>query len=404
MFLSVFGVEVLKVKNVLQGEGRVNVEQSLSSVAGISDDFFVLPLDVYKGVIEFLKGLAFHRRRLAEFLRGRLRVGQVKDFNCSGVFGGVDAGVNGLDLVSGFFPVVKAVGAVFDGFKLIRDPLLVSSFNEVFWVDERFPKLRAGLLGFNYQFKLARELIERFEPDYLFFDGPLLINKVYYPNRLGSSREYKDLFSETVKEAVSLINLCRDRGVKLVGFVKRSRSVHFSRSLHSVSLFLNGLSYEIVLRDVSLLNCMLKQGEFTYPFKLKGLIDRVYREASRQNGGSIGIYAFYVKTSGSRVYRVEVPKFLVRKTREIASTIMGLRDPLTGVPFPIYEVDALTKVSRDSVALQYISLYSKLIKEVENGDFNLDDLDLLDVQFGEDLQKVKIGDGANRKSFVRFNR
>ncbi len=393
-------------KEVIENYFETSVKRRVRPLIEVSGLFSSLeePVNNYQKILLRLKELASQRKYLIEVLKERVNVGKVKRKNSKGVFAGVDTGVSGLNLVSGFLPSIKAVGVVFKDFKLIREPLVITFLNNDIWVTEKFPKLRAGLLGFYFQFKLAKKLIEECKPDILFFDGSLLINNVYYPNKIYSSVDYLELFKETVSSAVSLIKECEERNIGLIGFIKRCRSTHYSKKLLSEIPFTSKGFHRVAVPDVSLLNPVLKKGEYTPPFKVRGLMSNVYKGKSVGERGAANIYAFYIKTVENKVYRVEFPSYLLKSFNKIVSSLIGVSDPLTGLPYPIYEADALSKLTDEAVSTGYLSLYSELINEIEEGNFSLKDLDLLDLHFGEKVRGENVDETDRKNPFRLHNR
>ncbi len=340
-------------------------------------------LDKAGMLVDFLVEVAKKRKRLTTLVRERLNVKKTwkKEEWLKEVVAGVDAGVNGKDLILGYMPIAGAVAAVFQGFKRLDEPIVVVQCEQPLWVDEGEPTLRSSLLGFYLQFTAAYEAVKKWEPSFLLFDGPIVLSPSLIP-RKQFSEGYKRLFRKTVYACLKLFFRCERLGTKLIGFVKRCRSARISKILG-----LNPL-----MSDLALLGCTLNPGEYTKSLPVDNAGLGFYREIA----SSIGIevpefYSFYINTGF--IYRVEIPGSHLKELENLSSLLLTLADPKTGIPFPISEVDMFTRISRPTTDICYLTLYRRVLGLIKDGVLSPEDVNLVFPQFGEKI-KLEAPGGA----------
>ncbi len=292
-----------------------------------------------------------------------------------------DAGNNGVDLRSAYLPLYAAVSIVSRGFEILEEPLHVACKGEI-WTDEFKPRERESLLAEMAKFDVALKGLRKWDPDLVIVDGSLLINLRLFPGA-SASTEYMRDFEKTVEKAVELLNACYERGIPLIGFVKRTKMNKISKRFGFKEL-----------RDTALLDLLLKKGEYVEPeemyrenekgfFHVKKYFDKwVEKGFSPEALEEISIYYTYVKTGLTTPYRLEIPKYCAEKTGEITSLINSVSEE-NGIPFFISEVDNLTRITVTVSNLRTLMLYSKALDLVEKGIFKPEDLNLLAMQHGE---------------------
>jgi len=93
-------------------------------------------------------------------------------------------------------------------------------------------------------------------------------------------------------------------------------------------------------------------------------------------------YSVYIRTGLTTPYRLELPEFCLDKVNELG-TILYTTSEEDGMPFAIYEVDHLTRITSNLSNIRTLMLYSKALDLVENGEMDAEDLNLLALQHGE---------------------
>jgi len=327
------------------------------------------------GVLEKFRDYAKQRREVLEELRSKVSL-QTASYDEGGEASkrvvGVDAGRNGTDYRFAYVPLYGAVALLVEGWRVTGEPLCASCKPEV-WPAEKDPKRRESLLHMALEFYVARRSVELWSPDYLLFDGGLILNPVLHP-RTDDSGDYKRDFAFAVISAIDFLEACRRFGVSLVGFVKRTKMSHLYRVL--------GLP---PTRDTALLSPIMRTGEYTEPFPMRNLVVRSYESFSTgfSGGGELArVYTSYIKTGSTTPFRIEVPSYCVRDLGRIASVLFTMADP-SGVPYPVHEADRYTRITRPTANMYALVLFAKALDLVKKGDLDSSDLDMLALQYGE---------------------
>ena len=326
------------------------------------------------GVLEKLKDYASERRRLNVELRNKVKLQKAiyDEASASKRIVGADAGRNGTNYRFAFVPLYGAVAVLVDNWKIIEEPICVSGAPDI-WPTERDPDRRESLLHMALEYHVARRAVEQWHPDYIVFDGGLVLNPRLHTKR-GDSTEYRQDFVFTVLTALSFLDTCKKEGVNVVGFVKRTQ---MSR-LYSVF----GTP---PMRDSVFLNPLMELGDYTDLFLIKNLVTNTYQRLAEEFGlgkDLVDMYTGYIKTCQAPPYRIEVPLFCLNNMKEIASMLLTMADP-EGIPYPIHEADQYTKISRPTSNIHTLVLYSKALDFVRKGLLDPADLDLLILQYGE---------------------
>lgn len=286
---------------------------------------------------------------------------------------GVDAGRNGRDYKFAYIPIYSGVAVLIENWQIVEEPLFKFGSAEV-WLTEREPTRRENLLHVSLEYKLAKDSIKKWNPDYLFFDGGLVLNPKLLPIPRDTT-DYKEDFLYTILNALELFELCKENRTTIIGFIKRTRMCHYCRELDIRPV-----------RDVSLLNSILREGEYTTPFPIRNKVSNIYKQVAHKSGFShVDVYTFYIKTCKS-TYRAEVLDFSTDDVDKIASLIYTLsKTDLNGIPYPIYEADKLTKISSKTSNLHSLALYSKALDLIKSGQISQEDVNLLLPQYGEEF-------------------
>ena len=326
------------------------------------------------GVIEKLKEYADERRRLTVGLRDKVKL-QTAIYDealASKKIVGADAGRNGTNYRFAFVPLYGAVAVLIDNWKLTEEPICASGVPDI-WPTEKDPDRRESLLHMALEYHVARKAVEQWHPNYVIFDGGLVLNPRLHTKR-GDAKKYHQDFVFTVLTALSFLDTCKKEGVNVVGFVKRTQ---MSR-LYSV--------FDIPpMRDSIFLNPLMELGEYTAPLLIKNLVTNTYHHFAEEFGLSedlVDMYTGYIKTCHAPPYRIEVPLFCLNRIKEIASILLTMADP-EGIPYPVHEADQYTKISSPTSNIHTLVLYSKALDLVKKGLLDPTDLDLLILQYGE---------------------
>jgi hypothetical protein len=324
-----------------------------------------------------LSRLKTYRRevyKLVEEVKDRLKIYKAvydKNGPASSRVVGVDAGRNGTEYKFAYIPLYGAIAVLVENWGIVDEPLCVTGPPDI-WTSELDPDRRESLLHMALEYHVAARAVEKWKPDYLLLDGGIVLNPKLYPG-FQASPQYEGDFYFTVITVLELLNTCRMLQVPVLGFVKRTHMNFYSSSMRNSQI-----------RDSTLMNFILKDGEYSEPFRVENVVTESYRtvaENLRYGGDLPVIYSSYIKT-GSTPFRVEVPMFCLNKLEELMSIVYTMAS-FDGVPYPIHEADRLSRITRPTSNIHSLVLYSKALELVESGEMELKDLDLLLLEYGE---------------------
>lgn len=324
-----------------------------------------------------LNRLKAYRRevyKLIEEVKDRLKIYEaVHDKNgpASSRIIGVDAGRNGTEYKFAYIPLYGAIAVLVENWEILDEPLCVTGPPDV-WSSELDPDKRESLLHMALEYHVAARAVEKWKPDYLLLDGGIVLNPKLYPD-FQASPQYEGDFYFTVITVLELLNTCRKLHVPVLGFVKRT---HMN--------FYSSFAKNSQIRDSMLMNFILKNGEYSEPFRVENVVAESYRavaESLSYDRSLPVIYSSYIKT-GSAPFRVEVPMFCLNKLGELMSIVYTMAG-FDGIPYPIHEADRLSRITRPTSNIHSLVLYSKALELVESGEMELKDLDLLLLEYGE---------------------
>jgi len=318
--------------------------------------------------------LAEKLRRLRAALRSSVGIQRVEPVDpSSSTFGAVDAGANSRDLLIGVYPIVTAVGATFRGSTMISGPRSATAKLPRLYGDEEEAKKLSTLVGYYLQFELARRILEE-SSDGILIDGPLVLRRsAYGPRGRHYGRTYLRAYWSAWRSLSLLLEEARERGVPVVGVVKRVRSTHVARM---IGLDSTG--------DSALAALCLSPGEYTSPLPMESawadLLGHL-READVDPSGLRPHSVIVRSGTGGQSYRLDVPEFALYRVHEVVSRLYSLRVPPAGFPVPIVAVDRLTRVTNREAALLHRRMFSTLASRL--GTERVDILTLLALQHGE---------------------
>jgi len=324
-----------------------------------ADDAFRLAAALEKLKLPLRRALGVRRARPLDSSSARL--------------GAVDAGANGRELVIGLYPVITAVGAVFDGPSVAVGPVSATTKLPRLYGDEEEARKLATLVGYYLQFELASKLL----PDVgegVLLDGPLLIRRsVYSPRGRHYTQTYLETYWSAWRSLARLLGEARDADIPVVGVVKRVRSTILSRRV--------GLDR---VGDSSLAALCMSPGEYTSPVPANsGWAELVghLREAGVTPRG-LRPYVVLVKAGhGGSHYRLDVPEYALDRIDGLVSALYSLRAPPTGLPLPIVAVDRLTRVTNREALILHHRMFSSLASKL--GATRAELLSLLALRHGE---------------------
>jgi hypothetical protein len=289
-----------------------------------------------------------------------------------------DAGNNGVDFRSAFAPLYASTAIASEGRKIVDEPICKVG-ESTLWADEFRAQSRESLLAAKVQFEITTEAVAKWNPKYAVVDGTLLLNYGLLPFS-NSSENYSKDFDSTLTSAINTLFTCYRTGTPIVGFVKRTQRTSLCESLGNKEV-----------RDTALLDLILKQGQCSMPETkpMKGFVADLYKKKAEemfipaQDVAKItNFYSAYIRTGLATPFRLELPEFCLDKLNELG-TVLYTTSEEDGMPFGIYEVDHLTRITSNLSNIRTLMLYSKALDLVENGEMDTDDLNLLTLQHGE---------------------
>jgi len=331
-------------------------------------------------ILKQLKKYNEKRKELAKTVRNQIQIEQLEQDESltSPRLVVSDAGNNGVDFRSAFAPLYASTAIVTEGRKIVDEPICKVG-ESALWADEFRAQSRESLLAAKVQFDITTEGIAKWNPKYAMVDGTLLLNYGLLPFS-NSSESYAKDFDSTLTSAINMLFTCYRTGTPIVGFVKRTQRTSLCESLGNKEV-----------RDTALLDLILRQGQCTLPESkpMKGLVVDLYKKKAEemfipvQDVAKItNFYSAYIRTGLATPFRLELPEFCLEKLNEFG-TILCTTSEEDGLPFSIYEVDRLTRITSNLSNIRTLMLYSKALDLVENGEMDAEDLNLLTLQHGE---------------------
>ena len=332
-------------------------------------------------IIRQLKDYNIRRRKLLKTVQEKITVEKARYDEGTAAMRIVasDAGNNGVDLRSAYVPLYASAALAAEGWKIVDEPIFRAGEADV-WADEFRTTDRESLLASDIQYKVTEAAVERWEPKLALFDGTLVMHFWLLPLE-GSSSDYRRDFDSTLGCAVALLHTCYERDIPIVGFAKRTRVNHVSRSLGMPKM-----------RDTALLDLVLRMGEYTLPEPepRNGPVVGRYRRKAQEFGipgdkieEITNFYSSYIRTGLTTPFRLEIPEYCLDRLGEIGTVLCTTAEEENGIPFSISEADRLTKVTTSISNIRTLMIYSKALDLVKEGEMDMKDLNLLALQHGE---------------------
>jgi hypothetical protein len=331
-------------------------------------------------ILKQLKKYNEQRKELAKTVRDKIQIKQLKqDENLAKTkIVASDAGNNGVDLRSAFAPLYASTAVAVEGWKIVDDPICKVG-ESTLWSNEFNARNRESLLTSKVQFEVTTEAVVKWNPKYAVVDGTLLLNYGLLPFS-SSTESYSKDFESALTSAINMLYACYKSNIPIVGFVKRTQRTNLCESFNMPQI-----------RDTALLDLILRVGQCTAPESkpMCGLAVDYYKKKAKemqippQDVEKItNFYSVYIRTGLTTPYRLELPEFCLDKVNELG-TILYTTSEEDGMPFAIYEVDHLTRITSNLSNIRTLMLYSKALDLVENGEMDAEDLNLLALQHGE---------------------
>jgi len=337
-------------------------------------------------ILEHIKKYNEERRKLLESIRKNLTIKQARqddEFTERTLIIASDAGNNGVDLRSAFAPLYVSVAVATRARSIVDEPIVKSGKPEI-WGDEYKPEERESMLAMKLQFDVTLEAIDKWEPQYVLLDGPILLHWGLMPG-IDATEEYWQDFKDTASSAMKLLHECYKRKIPVVGFVKRTRMAALGGK------FKDEMPKAKSIRDTALLDLVLRLGQYALLEEIqpKGGIVNQYRLAGEDSGLSnneiedlTNFHSAYIRTALTTPFRLELPQYCLKNLDEIACLLYTTSEE-NGIPFAIHEADRLTKVTTAISNVRSLMLFSKALELVEKGELKPEDLNLLALQYGE---------------------
>lgn len=289
------------------------------------------------------------RRRLADSIRSHIHeyILTSSPSPFTGTIGAVDGGLLHEDYGPIILILVRAVGVLFEyeDSSLSRVGYIPSPLPDPEIIVNDTPLEREDYHPFRSLHRLRAELERALEVapncDVLFLDGSIVPQIVDKPRAIDSPlidlyNTVLDLYKELYRTAPLLASVVKD-----------SRGDRLGRFLSKKGIKIPNW------QDVSWLNYVLREGEYTYPIPYS---DEPEKHATLKDLGhhARNIYLFYIRPSPyDRPYRVE---FYSKNPEEDATTLASLLYPLSSlnphysIPPFLVEADLRARLSRESLS------------------------------------------------------
>lgn len=275
------------------------------------------------------------------------------DFRVAAVDGGLLAEeLHGFDLVLSrtvgvFYEYDEGRLAKYDYYPEPQPPVKMSALSGL---DAHEFAWHKSLVRMQGEIGLAREMVEKFKPDYMLLDGSIVPQIADKPSE---DSVVRPLYNDLVSMCISLYESAHENGCKLIGVIKDSRGRRFIEMLGEAGI------QTMRMGDTSLLTFMLRKGERTFAFYYS-------KQASEHNVlmdlGDWGkrVKAMYVKpVEIDRPLRVE---FICDDFPEIASVIYTLSCINRNYGYPAILIEADMRAALDRIELEraYRSILSRV--------------------------------------------
>ncbi|MBU0662186.1 DNA double-strand break repair nuclease NurA [Candidatus Micrarchaeota archaeon] len=296
------------------------------------------------------------------------------NFRCAGV----DSGFMGKRLSSADIVLVRAAGVVFDyekgklakaqyhpNFFSFPTPHLSNNALE----DDEYA-CSMGLIRLREEVNVAREILQKYKPRYLFLDGSIVPQ---YADKPRSDSVVRNLYHEILQNFQSLYSEAEAKGCTLIACVEDSRGKRINELLRNEinrdetyisNKTLNGMF------DWAILDYLLEVGERTMAFSYSGSIKK-HPILADMPGWREHIYGLYLRPAQyDRPLRIE---FLCRgkgdeiaaRANEAAGAALALSSMHREYAYPavLIEADLKAHLKQDEIEIVFGKIFDKLGKD-----------------------------------------
>ncbi|MDO8626981.1 MAG: DNA double-strand break repair nuclease NurA, partial [Candidatus Diapherotrites archaeon] len=290
---------------------------------------------------------------------------------------GVDSGFVGKNFAAFDLLFIRAVGAVFD----YRDSKLLSaayypnsfSFPEPIALTDSLERdefnSSMSLHRLLQETTVSREIIEKFQPKYLFIDGSIVPQHADKPR---TDSKVSALYREVLNSFQELYKTAQEKNCKLIATVEDSRGIRF-KSIIQAGLKNSrelGAGFLDNYSDASLLDSMLSKGQRSAVFK--------YTSNTKQHpilhdflpGWSEKIFAFYLKCAEfDRPIRIEFissEEKISETAQELAGIVFALSSLHKEYSYPtvLIEADLRARLRPEEIEIVFDRIASKTGKHL----------------------------------------
>ncbi|MFH1224431.1 MAG: DNA double-strand break repair nuclease NurA [Candidatus Diapherotrites archaeon] len=290
---------------------------------------------------------------------------------------GVDSGFMGRRLSSADIVLVRAVGTVFD---YERGKLARASYHPNFFsfpmphlsnnaLEEDEYGCSMGLIRLREEVKIAREILEKHKPRYLFLDGSIVPQ---YADKPRSDSVVRNLYHDLLHSFRSLYSEAEKNGCTLIACIEDSRGKRINEILRAELNADEKLTQNRNIEgmfDWAILDYLLEVGERTLAFPYSANI-RKHPILTDMGEWSGSIYGMYLRPAQyDRPLRLE---FLCKngKIGERADEVASAACSLAGMhreyayPSVLIEADLKARLRPDEIDLVFGKIFDKLGKNV----------------------------------------
>lgn len=210
----------------------------------------------------------------------------------------------------------------------------------------------------------AREVVERFKPDFLFLNGSIV---PHYTEKPAKNSLLFATYERMIESYISLFSAVKDSNTILAGVIEDSRGTRFCEVVNQKILEgIDAADVKILLsktKDTNLLSYALELGERSFVFKYSPNPEDhpILKEFGGQTANKI--YGFYLKTAEfDRPIRVDffADKGIVPMANKLSSVLLATCGHSGyGIPSVIIEADQRAKLSEKDLQTFYLDLINK---------------------------------------------
>ncbi len=201
-----------------------------------------------------------------------------------------------------------------------------------------------GLFRLQKEISLARDMIEKFKPDYLLLDGSVVPQVSDKP---GEDSEIRPMYDALISMYEKLYSSAEAHHCQLAGVIKDSRGKRFMEIISKTTAG----STPRNTTDTNFLSFLLQEGERTFSFQYSGaaLEHQVLKDLKEWG---VKVHAFYMKpVSEDRPLRVEFLN-IKKGVDEIASTLFELSRINKRYAYPAILIEADMRAALNHIEIE----------------------------------------------------